>query len=231
MRTDTYEPDRCSAGQHADCASLQAYRLLAKRQPLAVLTEQLAVLSLCEPLGKDSRDAVYGHAARLDPQSLAEMGAKEFHEVLSSAVSTRWPGAMYVSNRSTQQLTRMRNLLVPALDEAVPIEDRTAALWPGGGPTAHTSLTPVLVSALLHIRRPAVYPVWSSDVKQGLKMLALWPQPGFVGGDTGQYLALMSTARRLADELRTDLWTLETALRRLSHFQRVGRPPYSSDDW
>lgn len=177
------------------------------------------------------RLAVYGCAERITPQALRELGSKEVTELLRGPMATRWPSVGHMSIRSVPGMVKIRDLLADALDESVPIEQRMARLWPDGRQTLHTSLTVHTVTPFLHVAGPSRYAVWSAEVQQGLRMLGLWPQPAAIGGRAGRYLALSETARQIAGELRTDMWTLETLLRRVAHYDNVGKPSYDTEAW
>lgn len=205
-------------------ANLRLLRTRAKQQPLDILGQQFELLAITDPLAEQSRERIYAECgAALAPQHLSELAPKEFAALLRGPIATRWPQVANLATRSHLQLQHLRDALAEALDESVDLAERLQRLWSRKARAPYSALNHGLLTPMLHILRPSVYPVWSIPVEQSLRMLALWPRPAAIGGDTGQYLALIVAMRRMSEELDWDFWTLESALDRFAEFAVLDR--------
>lgn len=133
-------------------------------------------------------------------------------------------------HRDEPQLIRhfdlVRAVLVDLLDEERPISERIDSIGDIAG------LTSDLYTAILLVAHPDTYGVRSRISDSAMQRLELWPDVDEGASDGETYVAINEMLRLIADDLDTDLWTLdalwwgaEKEHDPTKHFVRRTRPP------
>jgi hypothetical protein len=126
-----------------------------------------------------------------------------FSEFLQFEHNRHW----WSLHRDEEQLTRhfevVRATLVELLDDSRPIGDRIDSIGDIPGFTSD------LYTAILLVTDPATYGVRSRISDSAMRRLGLWPDVAEDASDGEVYEAVNEMLHLIADELHTDLWTLD----------------------
>lgn len=153
----------------------------------------------------DARDEVL---ARFQPmfsrEHLGNLTEQNFRAFLRFSNNRHWSGLDRLGPRICRDMSRLREALSGLHDVDRPIGDRVneaVDMVPGMGKA--------VLTAILHIAYPSEYGVWNSISEAGLKALKIWPL--FERGDSmgKRYVKINPILHRLANDLQTDLWTLD----------------------
>lgn len=138
------------------------------------------------------------------PGHVATIEADEVREFLAFRNNEHWSGMERLAPRLCADIDTLRNALTLLIDEGQPLAGRmTAAV------DMATGMAKGVSTAILHLAYPNKYGVWNNTSEAGLKTLHLWPN--FERGTTigERYLQINALLNRLAEDLGTDLWTLD----------------------
>ncbi len=132
-----------------------------------------------------------------------ELDEGTFSEFLQFEHNRHW----WNLHRDEEQLTRhfdiVRATLVELLDESRPIGDRIDSIGDLPGFTSD------LYTAILLVSDPHTYGVRSRISDSAMQRLGLWPDVADDASEGEAYEAVNEMLRLVADELDTDLWTLD----------------------
>lgn len=166
-----------------------------------------------------ARDAV---VARYEPvfrkDALAKLSEEEFRSFLCFENNQHWSGLHRQGPRICADMKRLREALAVLLDEQKLIAKRLNEVVesvPGMGRA--------IITGILLVAYPDRYGVWNNRSEGALRALRVWPdfERGASFGD--RYVILNNLLNKLAKDLGTDLWTLDTIVWRVDE-ERDGTP-------
>jgi hypothetical protein len=168
----------------------------------------------------DAQDQVLAQYQPMFSQEyIPNLTKEEFHSFLLFKNNRHWTGLHRLGSRICENMEKLRQALLLLLDESVPIERRLTEavdMVPGMGRAVATGI--------LLITHPQKYGVWNNTSEGGLKAVDLWPS--FERGKTlgERYSQINAILTQLAEDLGTDLWTLDMFWYELLS-QEVGEKP------
>lgn len=153
----------------------------------------------------DAQDQVLAQYQPMFSQEyIPKLTKEEFHGFLLLKNNKHWSGLHRLGSRICENMERLRQALLLLLDESVPIQRRlteAVGVVPGMGRAVATGI--------LLVTHPQKYGVWNNTSEGGLKAVELWPS--FERGQTlgERYSKVNASLNKLAEDLGTDLWTLD----------------------
>ncbi len=153
----------------------------------------------------DAKDKVLAeYQPMFSQENIPKLTEEEFHNFLLFKHNKHWTGLHRLGSRICRDMERLRQALLVLLDESVPIERRLT-----GAVNTVPGMGRAVATAILLIAYPQKYGVWNNTSEGGLKTLDLWPS--FERGKTlgERYSQINAILTQLAEDLETDLWTLD----------------------
>lgn len=146
--------------------------------------------------------------ARYNPifsiEHLPELQEVEVKSFLRFENNRHWTGLHRQGNRICSDMDKLRETLGVLLDEAHPLDERvTRAVEDVYG------MGKAIVSAILLLAYPDQYGVWNNTSEGALRLLDIWPSFEWGASLGEKYVRVNEMLNSLADELDTDLWTLD----------------------
>jgi hypothetical protein len=153
----------------------------------------------------EAQDEVYDkYQPSFRPGRVGDIKEQEIVSFLKYENNRHWTGLVRSKNKITADIEALREGLSTLVDEEQPLDSRftEAVRLVHGMGTA-------IATAILHVAYPDKYGVWNGTSKGGMKQLGLWPD--FKRGSSigEQYEKVNRVLNRLAEEIDTDLWTLD----------------------
>lgn len=128
----------------------------------------------------------------------------DYHEFLRFENNSHWSGLSRSSKGAANDIEALRQVLQQLVDESVPIANRVNATFGKIPGLSRAVLTPILL-----IVYPDKYGVWNTPAEKALKQVGLWPSgSGLSQGE--MYEKINTILLKLAEDLQTDLWTLDS---------------------
>ena len=139
---------------------------------------------------------------------IAQLEAEDFREFLMFKNNQHWTGLQRLGPPILSNIKALRAALQDLINEEIPVAQRLNDLLPGGKAKVR-KLGKAVLTPILLITHPKKYGVWNGTSEGAMKALQLWPdfQHGLSLGD--RYVQLNDLFLRLANDLSTDLWTLD----------------------
>lgn len=152
-----------------------------------------------------AKEKVYGeYQPYFQPGRVEEIKEHEIVSFLKKEHNRHWTGLVRSRNKITSDMEALRNGLSILVDESRPISERF-----GDAMDRVHGMGTAIATAILHVAYPDKYGVWNGTSKGGMKRLGLWPEFEY-GASIGQkYERINGILLALAEELDTDLWTLD----------------------
>ncbi len=135
---------------------------------------------------------------------LPNLMEEEFRAFLRFSNNRHWTGLERLGPRICGEMDRLRAALDVLHDNDRSIKDRVdeaVGNVPGMGKA--------IVTAILQIAYPREYGVWNRVSEEGLKALDIWPNFERAESIGGRYEKINPILLALANDLQTDLWTLD----------------------
>jgi hypothetical protein len=133
----------------------------------------------------------------------------EFKGFLLFRNNQHWTGLARKGNSLCSNMPRLRDALAVLLDEGRPLEDRLDTLLPASASPFMPMLGKALVTAILHVAHPNRYGVYNGTSEAGMNAVGVWPKFERGAAFSERYLQINRILTQLAEELQTDLWTLD----------------------
>lgn len=172
----------------------------------------------------DREDVYERYQAHFRPGQVEQIGKETFTSFLNKSNNKHWSGLHRRKTKLTRDMEALREGLSALTDETRPIAPRfTEALGKVDGLGKGTA------TAILHVAYPEQYGVWSDTSKGAMETLGLLS--GFENGASvgEKYEAINQVLTGLAEELSTDLWTLDFLWARVDQ-EEISRAKSSSED-
>ncbi len=152
----------------------------------------------------DRKEVYERYQAHFRPGQVEKIGEETFISFLNNKNNKHWSGLHRRKTKLTRDMEALREGLSVLVDETRPIGPRfTEALEKVDGLGKGTA------TAVLHVAYPEQYGVWNGTSEDAMETLGLLPDFER-GASTGEkYGAVNEVLLSLAEELSTDLWTLD----------------------
>jgi len=141
---------------------------------------------------------------RFLPDRLHDLTADDF-----AAFLRIWPGISRYGTALTQDMGALRAGIARLLDDAVPIESRLEWLWPASEKPL-PGLGKSVGTPLLFVARPGSFGIWNSVSESAMQRLGLMPSFPRGWSPARQYLLVNRVMVTAAEQLSTDVWTLDS---------------------
>jgi len=172
---------------------------------------------------KKEREEAYSKFRQVfDQARLPRMTAEDFHSFLDLNVNKSWTGLYRQGKKATEDMERLRRALSFLQDESVDIDTRVREALRKDGSYKVPGMGKNLVTAILHVFNPKKYCVWNNRVEDSLKRLGKMPS-GSIAKPGRFYRRINSVAMELAEELSTDLTTMDMFMYYLSSEGRTAK--------
>jgi Endonuclease NucS len=175
--------------------------VIAKLRDMLALLPTLQIYSdIVRP-----RDQVF---ARFQPMflspNLAALKESEFRDFLHYESNHHWTGLHRSANSLCADMDKLKESLQILLDESRPVESRLDEV---SGRVK--GLGKATMTAILQVAHPKRYGVWNNTSDAAMITLRIYPE--FERGESfgSRYVKINQLLLDLADELQTDLWTLD----------------------
>ncbi len=148
---------------------------------------------------------------------LSKLTKEEFYSFLLPENNHHWSGLYRTGARTCNDMPALRKALAILLDKAQPVDsriDKSVSMIDGMGKNIST--------AILLVSQPDSFGVWNSRSEAAMKRLGIWPD--FERGSTlgERYLKVNEILRKLRDDIRTDLWTLDSLFWFIDEYESNG---------
>lgn len=138
------------------------------------------------------------------PEEVKDIKEHEIVSFLKQENNRHWSGLIRAKNKVTKDMEALRAGLSVLVDETEPLAPRfTEAMERVHG------MGTAIATAILHVAYPEKYGVWNGKSKGGMKRLGLWPEFAYGAPIGEKYEKVNGILLNLAEELDTDLWTLD----------------------
>lgn len=141
----------------------------------------------------------------IEPEELSE---STFRDFLAFKHNKHWTGLQRPSNRSCDDMPRLRRALTYLFDEDAEVAERLDALTKRSDLSV-AGLNMGILTPLLLVRYPNKYGVWNKKSEAALKALKVWPRFDRGTSKGQQYAVLNDLFLELSNRLRIDLWCLD----------------------
>lgn len=151
------------------------------------------------------RDQVFDDYQRIFcSEHIPKLTSDEFKSFLQGKNNRHWSGLHRGQSRVTSDMSALRRSLLILLDEKRSIRTRfpeSLEMVPGLGKA--------IATAILTVAYPQNYGVWNAASEARLREFNLWPAFHKDDGIGDQYNQINALLKKLASDLRIDLWTLD----------------------
>ena len=157
------------------------------------------------------RDGVYRVYGRMfHPGNLGSLSAKELQGFLLYEHNRHWWGIHRHQKKLVADMGHTQTVFRRLLDESETIVDRLDWIEGSDGSKPLPGLGKAVYTPILHVVFPDRYGVWNSIAEKAMSRLSLWPEFGSGRSFGQQYEKVNVGLHEVADELGTDLWTLDS---------------------
>ncbi len=155
------------------------------------------------------RDGVYRVYGRMfRPDNLGSLSAEDLKEFLLYENNRHWLGIHRYQKKLVADIGHTQAVFRRLLDESETIVDRLDWIEGSDGAKPLLGLGKAVYTPILHVVFPDSYGVWNSVAEMAMNRLSLWPVGS--GRSFGQqYEKVNAALHEVADELGTDLWTVD----------------------
>ena len=145
-----------------------------------------------------------------------EITEEQFKEFLPFSNNRHWSGLPRLGPRICQDMQKLRRALGILLDENQLIAERLNRLIPPHGKPLIPYFGRAVITPILIVTYPEKYGVWNNVSEDALKELHIWPKMASSKPFGEKYLTINNLLLNLCAELKTDLWTLDWLLWRIT---------------
>ena len=158
---------------------------------------------------RDAKESVQARYAPIfSSENLDKLTAEDFKSFLLFKNNQHWD-SLQRQGSMTADMPKLREALKILTDESLPIRTRLNRLRPPRGEPMVRGLGRAVMTGILLILHPDRYGVLNNTAETAMKQLGLWPEMER-GADFGaRYERVNEVLHRAANDLGTDLWTLD----------------------
>jgi hypothetical protein len=173
------------------------------------------------------RDRVHAEYGRLfHPDNLDRLTAEDFKGFLRYENNRHWWGIHRHETKLVSDMGRLRRVLANLLDESQPIVKRLDRIDPRTGPKPLPGFGKAVITPILHVVYPGTYGVWNQIAENAMTWLGLWPTFIWGAGFGYKYSAVNTVLKDVADQLPTDLWTIDALWWRAEQDHNPDKHPF-----
>lgn len=152
-----------------------------------------------------ARDEVIArYSPSFQPDKIDKIEESVLRSFLYFENNQHWSGLNRQVNRICVDMPTTRRALSDLVDESRPISDRLHLV------SSIKGMGKGIITAILHVAYPDKYGVWNNTSDDGLAQLGLSPQLARGASFGERYAAINHILVALSQELKVDLWTLDT---------------------
>ena len=163
-------------------------------------------------------------------ERISGISEEDFRSFLMYSNNRHWRGLQRLGGYISEDMDLLRQALTILVDEDKPLQERLDQLLPSSGAMV-PRLGRAIITAILLVVYPDKYGVWNNISEGGLRSIGIFPK--FERGSSfgERYIEVNDILVTLAEELQTDLWTLDAVWWRVTVAQeeRKTRPEDEED--
>jgi len=157
----------------------------------------------------DAKDEVLARYQEVfTPAGINQVEAEDVREFLMFRNNRHWSGLQRMGPGITSDMKALRASLLELINEDMPVAHRLNNLLPGGTAKVR-KLGKAVLTPILMITQPEKYGVWNGTSEGAMKKLQIWPEFERNLSIGERYEVINDVMLQLANDLGTDLWTLD----------------------
>ena len=180
---------------------------------------------------RDAKDSVIArYRPMFSPENIDGLSQEDFRGFLLFRNNQHWDGLHRQVGSMTADMPKLRQAIKLLVDEDLDIRTRLNRLRPTGDEPMVKGLGRAVITAILQVVHPDKYGVWNNTAQGSMRQLGLWPEFQWGASFGEKYEAVNQVLLEVAEELGTDLWTLDMLWWRVTPHMPLGAQAVAGEE-